>query len=208
MIFENLRHFPMESWHNSLFGRWNTLDDILQPEGRALMLGIRHKCRAQHARRKLQLTLCDNLALTLASQKAAHYPHVSTPHVVNCVPSASSLISTSLSVGSHQSGTPRICGSRLYGPPLHVISVVTPAMLVRKSFPSSAAHGMKLCEVQTARTLRPRALALGSTKEDHCDLGTGVLTKRRLVYWCTESSSSTTDEADHGTYRAVQRNAA
>ena len=51
------------------------------------------------------------------SQKVAHHPHVSTPHVKNFVPSASSLIPPSLSVGSHQSGTPQTAGSRVYGPP-------------------------------------------------------------------------------------------
>ena len=128
------------------------------------MLGVRHK-RAQHARGKLQLTLCDNLALTLALAKG--HPHASTSHVVNCVKSAFSLISPSLSAGSHQSGTPQTVG-RVCTDHHHVISFVTPEV--------------KLCAVQKARTLRPKASAL-----DHCSVrwttlsGTGVLTKRRLV---------------------------
>ena len=38
-------------------------------KGRALMLVVRHKCRAQHARGKLQPTLCDNFVLKSALAK-------------------------------------------------------------------------------------------------------------------------------------------
>ena len=44
----------METWRRVMFGRWRTQDDILRLEGRALMLGSRHKGRAQHARGKLR----------------------------------------------------------------------------------------------------------------------------------------------------------
>ena len=101
----------------SCYGRWNAQDDILWLEGRALMLGILQKCRALHVRGKLQLILCDDITLTLALAMVGHHPHVSTPHVVNNVPSASSLISPSLSVGSRHSGISPDRGSRVYGPP-------------------------------------------------------------------------------------------
>ena len=102
-------------------------------------------------------------------QKVAHHPHASAPHVVNCVPSASSMIRLSLSVRAHQSGIPQTAGSRMYGSPPR--DFVTPAILVRKPRPSSARH---------ERRSRPTASAL-----DHCLLreitSPRVLTKRRLV---------------------------
>ena len=58
--------FPMETWQHILRRRWGTQDDTLWLERRSLMLGVRHHCRAQRARGKLQLKLCDNLALAVA----------------------------------------------------------------------------------------------------------------------------------------------
>ena len=76
VILRNTILFPMET-------RWNTHDDTLRLEGRALMLGIRLRCRTQHARGNLHLTLCDNLAFTLAlAQGRSSYARLNTtcPH--------------------------------------------------------------------------------------------------------------------------------
>ena len=91
-----------------------------------------------------------NCATTLLwlwqSQKVAHPTNVSTSPVVNFEPSASSLPSPSLSVGSHQSGIPHTV-SRACSDHRLVISSVTPAMLVWSPLPSSARHEVKLCVV-------------------------------------------------------------
>ena len=67
-VFESLPKsmpFPLETWQND-----GVLDEVPRLEGRALVHGDRHKCRAQLARGMLQLTLCDNFALTSALPKS------------------------------------------------------------------------------------------------------------------------------------------
>ena len=170
--------FFLEIWQHVMLGRWSAQsaqsaqNDIIWLEGRALMLRYRHKCRAQHARAKFRLALCDDLALTLALASQHHLSLIT----------ASSMIFPSLSVGSHKGGTPLTVGRVCTAFRFVTTSSVMPATLVRKPVLSSARHERTLNTVQTARRLRPKASAL-----DHCSLrgitssGTGALTKRRLV---------------------------
>ena len=132
---------------------------------------------------KLQLTLCDNLALTLAlAEGRSSSARLNTTCCELCAVSIFNDISVVVSwLPSEWNSSDR--GSRVYGPPPRDFFCDARKVCAEAAPPERAtreeAEGNA---VQTARRLRPAASAL-----DHCSPrgidshGTGVLTKRRLV---------------------------
>lgn len=53
-------------WKACVCGRWKDSENILRLEGRALILGLRHRLRSQCAAGRRQVFLSDNLSLVLA----------------------------------------------------------------------------------------------------------------------------------------------
>ena len=145
------------------------------------MLRFRHKCRRQHARGKLQLTLRDNVALTLAlAQDRSSSALLNTTGRELCVISILNDISVAVRwLPSEWNSSNR--GTRMYDPPPRDF-FCDARDVGAGALPLSARHERKPHGVQTAKRLRRKASAL-----DHRLLseitspGTGALTKGRLV---------------------------
>ena len=154
--------FPIEGCLNVTFGWWHAQDDI-RLEGWALMLGVRHKCRAQHARGKLQLTLCDNFALTLSLAKSRSS---SAPLNTTCRGLCAVRIS-SLSIGSHQNGIPQ--------------SALRDFFCDARNVGAEAASLERATRGEARRHTDSKEVASHCSLKEITSLGTSVLTKRRLV---------------------------